>query len=186
LTEFEYFTGAILIVLALTIARCLDAIPASFEPGRRYWVHFVWLCIKLANPVVLLWAMWLIRDLQQLSFLSLVGGLSLSAMLYLQVIALVSTSPDSVVDWRSHYYSKHRLFFGVNTLFLILLSAGTQLTSGPFGANPITLVQGVMIALSCVAMVTARPRLHESVAVVAALNMFVALFGILTASSRAA
>ena len=176
MSEFEYFVGAISIVLGLTVARCLDALPSAFASRRRYGAHLAWVLIKLANPVVILWSFWSIREVHDLTFVSLVAAFTLSATLYLQVIALVTTNPDAVDDWAAHYFAKRRLFFGVNALFLAQLGALNLVSAG---VNAILGVQLVMIGLSVAAMASDRPRLHAWVAGLASLNMFGALFGML-------
>ncbi len=176
MTEFEYFIGAISIVLGLSVARCLDALPSAFESGRRYWVHLAWVLIKLSNPIFLFWAIWATHEHRDLTFVSLVGAFALSATLYLQVTALVTTNPASVTDWAAHYFAKRRLFFGANVFFLAQLLV---INLASLGANAATVVQLVMIGLSVAAIASDRPRLHECIAVLAILNMFGGFFTIL-------
>ena len=176
MSEFEYFIGTISIVLALTVARCLDALPSAFESSRRYWPHLAWLLIKLVNPIVIFWTLWTTRGDRDFTFVSLVGTFALAATLYLQVIALTTTRPDSVTDWAAHYFAKRRLFFGVNICFLAQL----LLVNLVFvGANAVTGVQVFMIALSVAAIVSENRRLHEAIAILASLNMFGACLSIL-------
>jgi hypothetical protein len=41
MTQFEFMSAAVSIVLALSAARLLTALPHVMAPGRFYWVHGV-------------------------------------------------------------------------------------------------------------------------------------------------
>jgi hypothetical protein len=184
-THFEYISVALSIVLALSIARCLDAVAAAFDPRRRYWVHFTWLMVKLANPIVFWWSMWEFRESQDWTFFSFLRAMLVVGTLYLQVNTLVTTRPDSVSDWRSHYYTKHRLFFGANIFLLCQLFIGGQLATGESFLNPWAMVQITMIILSATAMMSKHPTVHAWIAVLGGLNMFVVNFGVIAGRSMA-
>ena len=177
-THFEFITVAISIIYALSIARCLDALPSSFEPSRRYWVHFTWLCVKLVNPAIIWWSLWGLKEQESFSFAAFLGLLVIAATLYLQIVALVTTDPRAVSDWRSHYYAKRRLFFGVNIALLLQLILAGQLLFHPPSPVAMTLVQLGTVVLSGLAMISENARLHAWVAALAAINMFVAAFGL--------
>ncbi|MBW2496107.1 MAG: hypothetical protein JRF61_02435 [Deltaproteobacteria bacterium] len=178
MTHFEYITVALSIVLALSIARCLDALAAAFDPSRRYWVHFTWLMVKLSNPLVFWWSMWEFRESHDWTFLSFLGAMLVAGTLYLQVNTLVTTNPDAVSDWRSHYYAKHRLFFGANVFLLLQLFITAQLAMDESFLNPWAIFQMTMILLSTTAMVSKNPTVHGWVAVLGGLKMFVMSFGV--------
>jgi hypothetical protein len=177
-THFEFITVAISIIYALSIARCLDALPASFESGRRYWVHSTWLCVKLVNPAILWWSLWGLEGQESFSFAAFLGLLVIASTLYLQIIALVTTDPRAVPDWRSHYYAKRKLFFGANIALLLQLILAGQLLFEPPSPIAITLVQLVTVALSGFAMISENPKLHAWIAALGAINMFGAAFSL--------
>ena len=178
MTHFEFITVAVSMIYALSIARCLDAIPSSFDPARRYWVHFLWLCIKLVNPAILWWSMWSLSGREHFSFSAFCVLLLIAVLLYLQIIALVTTDPRAISDWRSHYYSKRMLFFGSNALLLLMVLLAGHFLFDPPSALPIKLVQLSSVVLSGFAMLSERPKLHAWIAVLAGVNMFGGAFGL--------
>ena len=183
MTHFEFITVAVSMIYALSIARCLDAIPSSFDPSRRYWVHFVWLCVKLVNPIILWWSMWSLNGEETFSFATFFVLLLIAILLYLQVIALVTTDPRAISDWRSHYYSKRKLFFGANALLLFLVLLTGHLLFDPPSPFSVKFVQFSSIVLSVFAMLSERPKLHAGIAALAAINMFGGAFGLAMAGS---
>lgn len=178
MTHFEFISVALSIVYALSIARCLDALSAAFEPSRRYWVHFTWLCVKLVNPAVLWWSLWDLRGQEQYAFPEFLGMLVIASTLYLQIIALVTSDPAGVSNWRIHYYAKRKLFFGANIALLIQLMVGGQLLYGAPFFVPITFIQIGTVVLSGVAMISENGKVHAWIAALGALNMFGATFGL--------
>ena len=186
MTQFEFITVMLSIVLALSIARCLDALPAAFAPSRRYWVHFTWIMVKLTNPVSYWWVMWTFHDRESWSFPLFFGSLVAAGILYLQVVALATTNPQSVSDWRSHYYSKHRLFFGADVLFVVLVYFGLQVVmEAPF-TGPISILMATIFGFSAAATVSSSPKLHAVYAVYAALGTVCGTFALLTVGAFAA
>ena len=178
MTHFEFVTVAVSMVYALSIARCLDAMPFAFDRDRRYWIHFTWLCVKLANPAVLWWSLWGLNEAGTLPFSSFLALLIIPGTLYLQVIALVTTNPSDITDWKTHYYARRMLFFGTNIFLLfMLLLAGHFLYATP-SPIPIKLTQILTIILSGIAMISQNEKLHACIAILAALNMFVMAFAL--------
>lgn len=177
-THFEFVSIAFSIVYALSIAKGLDALPAAFEPSRRYWVHFTWLCVKLANPAVLWWSAWELRGREEYAFQEFLGVLLIAGTLYLQIVALVTPNPGAVSNWRAHYYAKRNLFFGANIALLIELIVAGPLLFGNAFLSPITFVQIVSVILSGIAMTTENGKVHACIAALAAVNMFGATFGL--------
>ena len=178
MTHFEFITVAISIIYALSIARCLDAFPSAFQSGRRYWTHFIWLGIKLVNPAILWWSLWGLKERESFSYAEFLGLLLIAGTLYLQTIALATTDPLAVTNWRSHYYAKRRLFFGANIALLIQLILAGQFIFHPPSPLSIILIQLFSVALSGLAMISENPKLHACIAAAGAINMFGAAFGL--------
>jgi hypothetical protein len=182
-THFEYISVFVAIVFALSVARCLDAFPASFDPSRRYGVHFTWLCVKFVNPIILWWTLWDLNEQEDFSFVGFLGLSAIAATLYLQIVALVTTDPGSITDWRSHYYAKRKLFFGANIALLLQLVLAGQLLFQPPSPNAVTLVQLGSVVLSGIAMISENPKLHAWIAALGAINMFGAAFSLVAIQS---
>jgi len=134
--------------------------------------------VKLVNPAVLWWSLWDLRGQEQYAFPEFLGMLVIASTLYLQIIALVTSDPAGVSNWRIHYYAKRKLFFGANIALLIQLMVGGQLLYGAPFFVPITFIQIGTVVLSGVAMISENGKVHAWIAALGALNMFGATFGL--------
>jgi hypothetical protein len=108
MTQFEFISVAASIVLAMSAARMLAALPHVLAAGRRYWVHALWSMILLLMHLGFWWAIWSYREVDPWTFRGFVAVMLTPAFLYLAVNALVSDNPVSVESWRTHFYARHR------------------------------------------------------------------------------
>lgn len=85
--------------------------------------------------------------------------------MHLQLHSLVSNNPDEITDWRSHFYSQRRWFFGLNTILAAL--AGFNFTnifiSAPPAALPIIAYTFIGV-LSIAGFISDNTRLHAVIA----------------------
>ena len=164
MTFFEYITVAISMVLALAVARTVDGVRSSLATDRRYWVHAVWVAIKLTNPMSFWWFIWRYRDLETWNFVAFALALAWPVVLYLQVTSLVSRQPELVTDWRAHFYSQRRWFFGANIGLNLVGSATSQLLTGDPFAGP-AWARLVVLTLSIVGIATDNAKAHGIIVV---------------------
>ena len=171
MSHFEYITVAFSIVVALCVARCLEAIPSALHPGRRYWIHGLWVFIKLLNVVVLWWSAWLFREWEW-AYSDFIALLLSPGLIYLQVIFLVTTEPAAIEDWRSHYYAQARQFFLLNAALNPLLLAGNLLSPDPNAAAAVAQI-GLFVG-SLAAAFSRAEKVHAAFVVyTAAVNVVV-------------
>jgi hypothetical protein len=136
-TLFEYITVAISLVLALAIARTVDGVRSSLASDRRYWVHAAWVAIKLTNPMTFWWLIWRYRDVETWNLAAFMLVLAWPVFLYLQVTGLVTRQPEFITDWRAHFYSQRKWFFGTNIGLALIGLALPQLLTGNAGSGPL-------------------------------------------------
>ncbi len=171
MTFFEYITVAISIVLALAIARTIDGLRSSLATDRRYWVHAAWVAVKLTNPITFWWGIWGYRDVATWNIVSFTLAVAWPVVLYLQVTGLVTRQPELITDWRAHFYSQRRWFFGAN-ICLNLLPFGVRLLleldplAGPSGIARI-----VVLTFSIVGIATDNAKAHGIIVVSAAVTL---------------
>ena len=168
MTLFEYITVAISLVLALAIARTVDGVRSSLASDRRYWVHSTWVAIKLTNPMTFWWLIWRYRDLETWNLASFMLVLAWPVVLYLQVTGLVTRQPESITDWRAHFYSQRRWFFGTNIgLTLIGFAIPQLLTGNPLGVVP----RLIVLTLSILGFATDNTKVHGLIVISIAITV---------------
>ena len=174
MSQFEFILTGFSIVLALSVARLLDGLRPTFQPGRFFWIHALWVVIKLLDTTTYFWSAWTAQGAGEWSFTDYLIVIASPGILYLQAIALVTTKPDEVEDWREHYFSIHRYFFIAN----FLLAPLGLLTIHVVADQPFPIAStfgfGLVAILAMVAAVSSSSLVHAAVAVVTAANiMFV-------------
>ena len=166
--EFEFFTVAISIVLALGIGRLLDGIAPALAANSRYWVHVGWIANKLMNHILWWWGMWAGRDVEwNLAWFvwSLVGP----AVLYLQASALVTSDPSHVTSWQARFFEIRPWFFVGNIVICVNLIVTRAFDGNPLIA-PVSIGLVLLAAIAVVGLLTESRRIH-AVLVVAALTI---------------
>lgn len=166
MTLFEYVSVAISIIIALAIAEGLRGLRSALDSRKRYGTHIAWIFIKLANPIFYWWTIWGLREFPEYwNMVTFTYVLMMPSIMYLQLHSLVSSDPDKIEDWRKHFYSQRRWFFGLNTLLAAL--AGFNFTnlfiSAPLNVFPI-IAYALIGALSIAGFVSDNPRLHALIA----------------------
>ena len=84
---------AVSIVLALSMARLLSAVPHLLAPDRRYWVPCLWAASLLPIHLGFWWAMWAYREVDAWTFRGFAAVMLTPVLLFLRVTIPVSDSP---------------------------------------------------------------------------------------------
>ena len=167
MTHFEFISVAVSIVLALSAARLLAALPHVLAPGRRYWIHALWSLALLFAHMDFWWTIWIYREIDPWTFTGFAVVMLTPALLFLTVSSLVSDSPTTIASWRTHFYAGHRVFF---SLYLATVSS-------------IWLRQLIVLGDSSVPYVEGLPALP--VVAVMLVGLLIPVLGIITTNERA-
>ncbi len=122
---FEHVAVAFSMVLSFGVVRLLDGLRPALVPGRRYWVHALWLVQKLLNQAFYWWGFLSFREGVAWTVASFLWILLVPGLLFLQATALVTTNPSAVDSWRDHFFGIRSWFFSVDVV-LILHSVTTS------------------------------------------------------------
>jgi hypothetical protein len=142
--------------------RLLDGAPFAFRAGRFYAPHAFWVATKFLHHFLVWWNAWILRDVDwNLAYFML--QLGTPVVLYLQASVLVTSNPNEVSDWREHFYSTRKSFFGLNMLFALLVISSTAVPSGITPAGPIATAVAI-VALSLVGFRSESHRVQVGIA----------------------
>ena len=112
---FEHVAVAFSMVLSFGVVRLLDGLRPALVPGRRYWVHALWLVQKLLNHAFYWWGFLSFREGVAWTVASFLWLLLVPSLLFLQATALVTTNPSAVDSWRDHFFGIRSWFFSALT-----------------------------------------------------------------------
>jgi len=117
---FEYISVAVSIVLALGIGKLLSAVTAVFSPTKRDWLHITWFFAILLMALLHWVAVWDLNAAASWNVAQFLALMATPMLLYVATHLLVSSSPDSIENWGTHFSSVSRPL--VATMALILAS----------------------------------------------------------------
>jgi hypothetical protein len=182
MTQFEFVGVGVSLIVGLCFARLLDGTRDSFDPNRRYWIHSIWVVNKLMNAALLFWAGWVYRDVDSWSFTDFIVLIAAPGILYLQAHALVTANPQTITDWRTHYWSIRPFFFTANVLMLVVNFVSVYIISDVPFPSPETIPLTLILLLSILGVASSNERIHAVIATFAFLNLILG-FGVLFAQA---
>jgi hypothetical protein len=175
MSHFEYISVAVSLIYSLILAKLLGALPAALQPGRRYWVHALWIASLLGVTLDSWWRFWSYRevDWHPTAFVIL---LAVPSIIFLRAAILIGYQPYEVSSWRTHYYKVRRPFFLLQLLAALNMIASHWIITDTI--LPVNVLSGTALfsVLALLAVIFANPRLHETVAVLSALAFTSAIF----------
>jgi hypothetical protein len=168
MTHFEFISVAVSIVLALSAARLLTALPHVLAPGRRYWIHALWSLALLFAHMDFWWTIWIYREADPWTFSGFGVVMLTPALLFLTVSSLVSDSPTTIASWRTHFYAKHRVFFSLYLATVCSIPLRELIVLGDASAPhveglpelPVALMLVVGLAIPALGIITRNERAH--------------------------
>lgn len=175
---FSYLSVLLSIILGLAITQILQGFRDLMQARLRlrlYWPSLLWAFTLLVICVQEWWAMFGWRNYRPWTF----GGFSLMlaqtvATYLIAALALPDVRGDEPIDLRAYYYANHRWFFLMLAIALAISVLKDLVLSGQLPQPPLnSIAQFVFIALSLIAVFTARERYHKLLAPLGAI-----LFGI--------
>ncbi len=180
MTHFEFISVAVSIVLALSAARLLAALPHVLAPGRRYWIHALWSLALLFAHMDFWWSIWIYREVDPWTFTGFAVVMLTPALLFLTVSSLVSDSPTTIASWRTHFYAKRRVFFSlyfatvcsIPLRQLILLGDASVPYVEGLPALLVALIFAGGLAIPVVGIITTNERAHAFHVLVSAGGIF--------------
>lgn len=179
MTEFEYFSAMIAVILALGVTHILGQvsyIAQKPELAETYWVHSVWVAVTLLAHFSAWWNIWGLKQSITFSFLTFLYMLIGPIALFLATRAIVPRIRQSPgVDLEKHYYTANRAFFVPMAVFVAwpsLLGLFVLGTASIAGVLEHTAFLVPMVACA----VSRNRRLHGIFAVLVAAAFLVVTF----------
>ena len=160
---FSYLSVLISIILALGMTRVLAGVGEMLQARSRrrlYWVHAVWVVNLFLYLVVAWWIFYRWRNQQPWTFFLFIFVLISPTILYLASIVLFppESSLDDFVNYKTHYYSNHRVFF---VLFALLEGISHLVALGP-----LYFISSILFfARLVIAAITRNERYHQCYAI---------------------
>jgi hypothetical protein len=174
-SDFEFVFGGFTIVVALAVARLLEGLRDTFDPNRRYWIHYVWVVNRLLFVLASFWVFLEARDLADFNFFLFVMMIIPPAVLFLQANALVTSQPGAIENWKEHFWSVRKWFFGSNVILMLGTSVLSSQEAYPESelllSRYVPLPSAIGFLLSIVGYSSSSERVHGVLATVAIITV---------------
>ena len=126
MSQFEYVTVVVSIVMAFAISEILSGIGRLIRERSRvrfYWVHISWMALGILWMLMHWWGIWDYRAVEFGGFFSFLA-LVLPALTFVLFAFLLTPTlaPGSDLDLRAYYARNQRWIFPLAALILVELS----------------------------------------------------------------
>ena len=111
MSEFEFISVSVAIVLALTLGRLMTAVNDVFAAERRDILHLGFYLLSYVAILTMWWAQWMMVDVETWTFPAFVLVMASPIVQYFTVHALLSANPSEIESWRSYLTRSHRWYF---------------------------------------------------------------------------
>jgi hypothetical protein len=111
LSEFEFYSIAASIVLALALSKLITSIPHVFARRRFDPVHGLFFTVSFLSCLYQWAATWSLSTHPDWSVADFVLLMAPAISLYLAIHVLISDAPEKVQSWREHFQSVPRWYF---------------------------------------------------------------------------
>ena len=163
MTLFEYLAIAFSLILSFAATRLIAGLSYATQPGRRYWVHLVFVLGHLALTIVVFWNLWNFRDVMW-TLPKFVLALAYPGLVYFTACALIPEQASAVDSWRSYYYFARRNFFmGMAALALVVVFGSTVILELPW-SHPVRITQSLAMGIGLLGASSSSPRVHACLA----------------------
>ena len=171
---FSYLSVLLSIILGLAITQILQGFRDLMQARSRlslYWPPLLWAILLLVICVQEWWAMFSWRTYPHWTFTDFSMMLAQTVATYLAAaLVLPDVRGDEPIDLRAYYYANHRWFYALGAITVAISIAKDWVLSGhPTAPLSNLLALLLFIAIFTLCAVTARERVHKTLAPVAAI-----------------
>lgn len=175
MSQFEYISVAISLVLALGVTRLLEGLPNVVQGKKRYWVHGLWCLIIGINFAMTWWIFWNYRDIDVWNLGKFLAVLLYPALSYVVAATLMPSNASVDTDWREYFYQTKYTLFGV--LAFAMTAQGVvvvMITSTPV-FDPITYMIVGFVGLYLIGFLSSNPKVQAIIVLLHAAMLFLVL-----------
>ena len=174
MSQFEYISIPVSLILTFAVARYLGGLPYLLSGKRTYWVHTLWCIQAVTNCILFWWVFWNARDVATWTLGSYLLTLGYPVLIYSAATVLMPSDASPETDWHEYYFGARKLIFSLIALgtFVQVLTAIVlhQLPVVSLG----TLIGCGFISLYLTALVSKSEGVHKAIVLANAAAVVVA------------
>ena len=169
LSQFEYISIAVSLVLAFGLTRLLSGLPHVIQGERRYWVHGFWCLQAVVNYAMFWWLFWNWRHVEDWTLGAFLLTLPYPALCYVGATILIPSDASRGTEWRAYYFDARKAIFAIFGIATATLGmVGIVLNDEPI-LSPFLYVSSAFVVLYAVGFISDRPRVQGAIVLINAL-----------------
>jgi hypothetical protein len=130
MSEFEFISVSVAIVLALTLGKLMTAVNDVFAAERRDIFHLGFYSLSYVAILTMWWAQWMMVEVETWTFPAFVLVMASPIAQYFTVHTLLSANPSGTGSWRNYLTRSHRWYFSALLAQNIAVAARRFLVAG--------------------------------------------------------
>lgn len=162
---FEYAMVMVSIVLALGVAQLLGGISELVRSPHAYLAHTFWVLALFFYHVLLWWAMWDLRRIDNWTFLAFMYLILGPTLLFFATNLLLPRTATESTDWETHFFSVRLWFFMAMTATVIWGISVTWLVGNVPLNHPYRIAQLGRLLFFVAGMITVKKRVQIWIAI---------------------
>lgn len=169
MTLFEYLAIAYSLVISFAVVRAASVLPHALSRDRIYWIHTFWVLANLAVCLLIFWNFWSYREVDwTLGRFSLVLAFPISVFIIASILS--PDEPAEIESWREYFYEvRAKLFVGGIVFSILAVLISTFVLDMPI-RHPFRLYQAAFLAVCATGAISAKPRVHATLAALTVLS----------------
>jgi hypothetical protein len=117
------------------------------------------------------WGSWSIREIESWNLLRFSLWLVPFGLVYLQVTALVTTRPNEIQDWRSHFYEIRTWFYATNVFYILSMFLTTTVFGGLPIVHPMSIYYLIILIVSVAGYFSDSHKVQATIVIIVWLNL---------------
>ena len=157
---FEYLMVMVAIILGLGVTQALRGLSNIMRGSKPFIAVTLWASTLFYLHIQVWWALWDVKAVETWNQVSYYYLVAIPCALFAITELLLPLGSGPETDWKSHFFSVRKWFFGILVFFIIIsILESRVLLSTPL-AHPYRLFQVVTLTAVVTGLMTKSPRAH--------------------------
>jgi len=175
MSQFEFISVAVSLVLALGVTRLLEGLPLLAQSKNRCWLHWFW-CVQIGiNFALTWWIFWNYRGVEDWNLLKFLLILIYPALSFVVAATLIPKNADTDTDWHNYFYGIRHTLFGTLGIAMAAQAVVVVVVTEVSILNQATYLIAVFVAIYIIGFYAKSPKIQHAIAIAHALMMALVL-----------
>jgi hypothetical protein len=164
MSMFEYLMVMVSIIMGLGMTQTLRGLSKIVRGDKPYLAVSLWASFFIYLYIQNWWAFWDLNTVGAWNQAYFILVISIPCAMFAATELLLPMGATADTDWRAHFFSVRRWFFLVMIVFTTVATMESWLLLGVPLTHPYRVMQGTILALLVVGLLSKHPRIQPWIA----------------------